>query len=170
MHIGLSIIVVMMALLQTAVSGARADDCPARAVTIRGESLSPLLHDGASVMMRPAVCAGGVGRGDLVIFHTGALKEPVIKKAMGLPGDRFALDDAGQVLINDAALKNSAAALYILPKFARIMLQSYIQDYSGVIPADTYLLLGDGGQGLLDSTRLGLVHRSDFIMVGHAPR
>ncbi len=149
---------------------ARADDCPARAVTIRGESLSPLLHDGASVMMRPAVCAGGVGRGDLVIFHTGALKEPVIKKAMGLPGDRFALDDAGQVLINDAALKNSVGVVYILQKSARIMLQSYIQDYSGVIPADTYLLLGDGGQGLLDSTRLGLVHRSDFIMVGHAPR
>ena len=62
------------------------DECPARPVAVRGDSLSPLLLDGMRVMMKPASCAGAVRRNDLVIFRTGALKQPVIKIARGLPG------------------------------------------------------------------------------------
>ena len=36
------------------------DACPARAVTVQGDSLSPLLPGGAHVMMKPAACAGAI--------------------------------------------------------------------------------------------------------------
>jgi len=84
-----------------------ADDCPARLVTIRGESLSPLLHDGASVMMEPASCAGAVQRGDLVVFRTGARDLPVIKIAKAVPGDRFAVAADGTIRVNGKNAHNS---------------------------------------------------------------
>lgn len=146
-----------------------ADDCPARLVTIRGESLSPLLHDGASVMMEPASCAGAVRRGDLVIFRTGARDLPVIKIAKAVPGDRFAVAADGTIRVNGKNAHNSTGTPYILPPSSRAVLESYQRNYKGVLPAGTYLLLGDGANGTIDSTRIGLIHRSDFIMVGGQP-
>lgn len=148
---------------------ALADDCPARPVTVRGESLAPLLHDGASVMMMPVSCAGAVRRDDLVIFHTGARDLPVIKIAKALPGDRFAVAKDGTIRVNGKDIHNSTGTPYILPPSSRIMLESYQRHYKGILPAGAYLLLGDGENGVVDSTRIGLIHRSDFIMVGGQP-
>ncbi len=142
------------------------DSCPARAVAVRGDSLSPLLPDGSRVMMKPAACAGKVRRDDLVIFRTGARAQPVIKIAKGLPGDRFAVDQDGFIVVNDVALENSAGAVYRLPARGRAILLAYQHKSGGVIPADTYLLLGDNANSVIDSTRLGLIHISDFIMTG----
>lgn len=145
------------------------DSCPARAVTVRGDSLSPLLPNGSRVMMKPAACAGPVRRGDLVIFRTGARAQPVIKIAKGLPGDRFAVDLDGFIIVGGAALENSAGVAYRLPVSQRAMLRAYQDGYGGVIPVATYLLLGDGANSVIDSARLGLIHISDFIMVGPRP-
>ena len=142
------------------------DSCPARAVTVRGDSLFHLLPDGSRLMMKPAACAGPVRRDDLVIFRTGARAQPVIKIAKGLPGDRFAVDQDGFIIVNDAALENSAGAAYRLPAQARALLLAYQDGYGGVIPAGAYLLLGDSANSVIDSTRLGLIHISDFIMTG----
>lgn len=140
---------------------------PRGAVMVQGDSMSPLLPDGSRVMMKPAACAGPVRRDDLIIFRTGAHEQPVIKIAKGLPGDRFAVDqDDGFIIVNDAVLENSAGAAYRLPVSQRAMLRAYQDGYGGVIPADTYLLLGDGANNVIDSARLGLIHISDFIMVG----
>jgi signal peptidase I len=145
------------------------DACPARAVTVRGDSLSPLLPGGARIMMKPAACTGPVRRGDLVIFRTGAREQPVIKIAKGLPGDRFAVDQDGFIIVNDTVLENSAGVAFHLPQAQRGMLRAYQDSYGGVIPAGAYLLLGDSAKSVIDSTRLGLVHHSDFIMVGLSP-
>lgn len=142
------------------------DSCPARAITVRGDSLSPLLPDGSRVMMKPAACAGPVRRGDLVIFRTGARAQPVIKIAKGLPGDRFGINENGFIIVNKTILENSAGTAYRLPISQRAMLRAYQDGYGGVIPADTYLLLGDGANSVIDSARLGLIHSSDFIMTG----
>lgn len=151
------------------VSRADEGECPAKAVTVRGNSLSPLLESGADVMMKPAACAGPVRRGDLVIFRTGAREEPVVKIVRGLPGDRFEVDEGGFILVNGSELQNSAGERYRLSPARRGMLRAYSSGYGGVIPQDTYLLLGDGPKGALDSSRIGLVHVSDFVMIGQIP-
>ena len=132
----------------------------------QGGSLSPPFHYGVAVLMRPASCVAVIGRGALAVFRTGARQRPVIKIVRAVPGDRFAVDAEGALIVNNKGLKNSAGVPYALPPAARRMLESYVRAYNGIIPADTYLLLGDGRQGLIDSTRLGLIHRSDFVMVG----
>jgi signal peptidase I len=161
----LFILLFATALLWPSISRAQTE-CTAQPVAVRGDSLSPLVADGNRVMMKPAACAGTVRRGDLVIFRTGAHEQPVIKIAKGLPGDRFGVDGDGFVIVNDAILENSVGAAYLLPAPQRSMLRAYRDDYGGAIPADTYLLLGDAANSMIDSARLGLIHMSDFIMVG----
>lgn len=143
-------------------------ECAARPVLIQGNSLSPLLRSGTTVFLQPDACVAEVHRNDLIVFRTGALADPVIKIARGLPGDRFALDAEGHVLVNGEQQRNSAGLPYRLPATGRGMLGAYERNYRGMLPANAYLLLGDNPTGALDSSRLGLVHRDDFIMVGPA--
>lgn len=75
----------------------------------------------------------------------------------------------GAIHVNGKNAHNSTGKPYILPPSSRAMLESYQRNYKGVLPAGTYLLLGDGANGVIDSTRIGLVHRSDFMMVGGQP-
>jgi len=43
------------------------------------------------------------------------------------------------------------------------MLSLYEKDYHGVIPENTYLLLGEVTSGSLDSTRFGLIDKSSVL-------
>jgi hypothetical protein len=42
------------------------------------------------------------------------------------------------------------------------MLELYMHDYRSVIPADAFLVLGGAPEGTDDSTRCGLIARSDI--------
>ena len=43
------------------------------------------------------------------------------------------------------------------------MISLYIKDYKGIIPPDTYLILGDNPFGTYDSTRFGLIDKSNIV-------
>lgn len=118
------------------------------------------------MMMRPASCAGNVRRGDLVIFRTGAHSEPVIKIVKAEPGDSFGVMDDGIIRVNGTPVLNSTGNSYVLPPSARGVLRAYQCVYQGTVPAETFLLLGDGAKGVIDSARIGLIHSGDFVMVG----
>jgi signal peptidase I len=141
------------------------DACDLRPVMIEGNSLSPLIQDGESVLMSPAACVQEIMRGDLVVFRTGAQSMPVIKQVKALPGDRFALKDR-HIFVNGHELMNSGGASYTLDARHSAILSLYEDDYGGIIPHDTYLVLGENPAGALDSSRIGLVHKDDIVMVG----
>jgi len=145
------------------------DKCAARPVAVQGNSLTPMVPDGSSVMMKPLSCAGKILRGDLVIFRTGACNQPVIKIVKALPGDRFAVKN-GYISVNDGKLTTSTGEDFRLAESRARMLALYEKRFNGVIPPDSYLVLGDNPSGALDSTRIGLVHRSDIIMVGNTDK
>ncbi len=140
-------------------------DCAAHPVAILGNSLAPMILNGSSVMMKPASCAGGILRGDLVIFRTGAHEQPVIKIVKAILGDHFSVED-GYIIVNGEKLTTSTGVPYYLSKSHAAMLLLYQHSYKGIIPPDSYLVLGDKPGGATDSTRIGLVHRSDMLMVG----
>lgn len=141
------------------------DECAAQPVIIYGDSLSPLVSDGESVMMKPLSCAGEIKRGDLAVFRTGARDKPVIKIIRALPGDHFSVK-GGAIRVNKEDLTTSAGVPFHLAERRTGILTLYEERYGGVIPPDTYLMLGDNPAGALDSSRIGLIHRSDIIMVG----
>lgn len=136
---------------------------------VRGSSLEPLIANGTVVTlaMDPAFRLGIV-RNDLVAVNTARNpRAPVLKIARGVPGDRFGVlpaeNGASHLLINGQIVKNSQGTAYLLQGPGARLINAYAYDDKGVMPADTYLLLGDDPSGSLDSTRFGLVSRRAII-------
>ncbi len=87
---------------------------------------------------------------------------PLIKALRGLPGDDFSMQ-ADQIVVNGRVLINSEGLPYRL-SMARVgMLNVYARDYQGVIPPDTFLVMGEVPSGSTDSSVFGLVSRDAII-------
>lgn len=137
-------------------------------VIVRGNSLSPLIKDGTGIKADFGFYgAHEIMRGDIAVCKLPGRTAPVVKLVRAVPGDRFALkeqeDGGALLLINGAELKNSAGILYKFSGKRKQMLQLYEKDYNGLIPAGSYLLLGDVPGGSLDSTRFGLLRREAIM-------
>lgn len=135
---------------------------------VRGGSMSPLLKDGDVVKIDYGFySAHEVRRGDLVVCRLAFRKDPIIKLVRAVPGDRFALkalpDGGALLLVNGSVVKNSAGEPYKFGRRHKRMLALYANDYKGVIPAGSYLLLGDLAGGTLDSSVFGLLDRAAII-------
>jgi len=131
----------------------------------RGMRRSPYSNTGgARVQVEMGTdCIFTPERGEVVIFASGALPIPVAKVVVGAPFDKWGVSDAGYVTVNGQIAQNSEGKPYRLNPARTRMLKLYEREYSGTIPANTYLLLGEGANGTLDSSRLGLIHRRDII-------
>jgi len=138
--------------------------CEERALTVVGTSLMPRIANGATVDAIVGVdCAFTPARGNVVLFVSGAQSVPLAKVVAAEPGDRWSVTDNGGVLVNEAEIRNSSDVAYRLDVPRASMLRLYEAAYNGVIPPDSYLLLGERREGSLDSSQFGLVHRADVI-------
>jgi type IV secretory pathway protease TraF len=108
-----------------------------------------------------------VGRDDLVIVYNAGNPAPLIKIAKGIPGDTFRMDpkdDAWHYLVIDGRnATNSRGEQYLIDERGYALLSLYYNDDKGVMPPDTYLLLGNIATGTFDSTRFGLIGRADIL-------
>ena len=138
-----------------------------RPLKVQGNSLTGLIEDGAvlKLLMGYYKCQP-VNRDDLIVYNYPG-RDPLIKIAKGIPGDKFQLkksqSSCWNILINDKILKNSESQSYCISEQGNRMLSLYEKDYKGVIPQDAYLILGNEVGGTLDSTRFGLVGKNDFL-------
>lgn len=135
---------------------------------IKGDSLSGIFEDGEKIFAEKNYYAcNPVQRGDLVLYSYAGAKNPIVKIVKGVPGDYFLVEpfqEKKHVLrINGLLLLNSKDELYVFDERRAGVLKMYFESYGGVIPEDSYLILGNLAKGSIDSTRFGLVHKSDFI-------
>lgn len=137
--------------------------CAAVIVFVIGNSLAPVVPDRTRLEAQPIECAASVQRGDLLYFHSGARDIPIIKRVVGMPGDRFAADDKGKLFINRREAKNSLGQIYRFNAARQKMLALYERSFGGVVPSDAYILLGEDPSGTTDSSAFGLVSRKDVI-------
>lgn len=134
---------------------------------VNGVSMEPLIHSGQEV----SVLFGYYGcypfqRGDVVLYNYSGNMNPVIKVVRGVPGDSFSLEPGSggfRVVVNGVTVVNSAGREFVVSGRAYELLSLYVRDYKGMIPEDAYLLLGESPSGSVDSTRFGLVDRSDIL-------
>ncbi len=100
--------------------------------------------------------------GDVVLFQSDSSRVPLIKALRGLPGDKFSVSD-GKIVINGTGATNSAGEPYRLSPPHAAMIALYVHDDHGIIPPDSFLVMGENPAGSLDSSRFGLIPQSAII-------
>jgi signal peptidase I len=147
------------------------DGCVSKSenLEVRGDSLSPLINSGQTIkLLYGYYQCHPVEREDIVAYGYAGNDAPIIKIIKGLEGDKFQLKKSAtgcgwNILINAEVVKNSQNVPYCLSEAGYRMLSLYEKDYKGVIPQNAYLILGNSTGGTLDSSRFGLVDKSDFL-------
>ena len=122
-----------------------------------------------------------VERGDIVVFHHPQPHPYLVKRVIGLPGDRLRIQN-GQVVVNDIPIQepyvafepvnstqlrdNFPARVYtdpdVDPEWWRQM-QTLTRNGELVVPSDQYFVLGDNRNHSFDSRSWGFVPREAII-------
>jgi signal peptidase I len=122
-------------------------------VKVEGTSMMPTLDDQERIFINKFVYRfhfGNIDRGDTVVFwFPGDPSKSYIKRVIGMPGDRVAVDQ-GKVIVNGQALVET----YVPPEFRD---QSTMPER--VIPDGEYFVLGDHRSSSNDSRAWGMVPR-----------
>jgi len=119
--------------------------------TVRGNSLEPLVPSGSEIKaLFGYYHCHEIKRGDLVLYRYTGDKVPLLKIEYNL-------------IINGKITVNSQNMPYVFNGNKYRMLALYEHDYQGIIPQNTYLLLGDQANGSVDASVFGLVDKSDII-------
>jgi signal peptidase I len=146
-----------------------AQACDTTVYTVAGTSMDPLIPNGSRIDAIPPNCLGrGITHGDIVVFLPGTYPMPIIKRVMGVPGDRLSIA-GGQLSINGARAATSTGKPYQLPPEKLKMFALYAQDYGGKIPPHALLVLGDDPYGSSDSSVFGLISLDNIAGVMTGP-
>ena len=120
-------------------------------VKVEGTSMMPTLDDQERIFINKFVYRfhfGNIDRGDTVVFwFPGDPTKSYIKRVIGMPGDRVAVDD-GKVIVNGQALVEN----YVPPEFRDESSMS-----ERVVPSGEYFVLGDHRSSSNDSRAWGMV-------------
>lgn len=113
--------------------------------------------------------------GDIIVFDSTAAQNRLIKRVIGMPGDKVALIN-NQLVINDQKLNYNHISespisyiaiedLHGVKHAVKLAKQhSVVQNFPAVtIPKDMYLAMGDNRDNSADSRVIGLVPRAELL-------
>ena len=135
---------------------------------VNGDSLQGDIENGSEVTVKNGYYkCNEVRRGDFVAYSMYGRKWPLVKVIRAIPGDTFSIvknsNDLFQIIVAGEALRNASGELYALDDSHAKVLMLAERTNKGVVPAGTYIMLGDIVSGSLDSTKLGLIPMSKLI-------
>lgn len=137
-------------------------------VFVRGTSLAPLVNPGqAAELLYGYYDNQPVEREDIIAYRYAGRDVSIIKIVKAIPGDKWRLkrdeqNNSYQIIVNGKPLKNSQNKLYQIPESKSKMLKLYAREYPQ-LGENTYLILGNQTSGSKDSTKFGLVDKSDIL-------
>jgi signal peptidase I len=116
---------------------------------------------------------GDPERGDIAVFDSKVSDKRLVKRVIGVPGDRVAMIN-NQLLINDTVIDydttegsiDQVEHLFNTPHIVRISStnnHAFANFPTVVVPADHYLMLGDNRDKSADSRVIGFVPRDEII-------
>ncbi|MCX6800385.1 MAG: signal peptidase I [Candidatus Falkowbacteria bacterium] len=97
-------------------------------------------------------------RGDIVQFRNEADKKIVIKRVIGLPGEKINIESNRVFIINTNGDKTTLPEAYLKPGTETITPTGEAIIYS-IIPENSYFLLGDNRSESFDSRYYGAINR-----------
>ncbi|GAA0177589.1 signal peptidase I [Clostridium sediminicola] len=108
-------------------------------VSVPTSSMYPTIKPGDRIIVTRVYNPSNLDRGDIVVFESDELKETLIKRLIGLPGDEIQIDDSGTVFVNGEIIDEP----YIVNP----------QNKPGyfAVPEGKYLFLGDNRANSKDS-------------------
>ena len=134
---------------------------------VRGNSMYPVLQDGQDINVEiGSYACNAIERDDVVLVELASREDPIIKAVRGIPGDNIELrkaENGENIIINGGILVNSEGTPYVLQGNRAKMISLYVNGRDSVIPENTYLLLGNEPGGSYDSTRFGLLDKSQIV-------
>lgn len=138
-------------------------------VTVQGISMQPNLHTGDRLLVESVTPRiQGYERGDIVVLSSsvpgvsGMFTELLVKRVVGLPGERIKIFNCKVYIYKDAKVYELKEEIY-LPKDTCTLGGRSLQDGRPyTIPANEYLVLGDNRENSSDSRNIGFVKKENI--------
>lgn len=108
-------------------------------IRVPSGSMYPTIKVGDRIIVTRIYDKSKLKRGDIVVFYLQEKKDTLIKRLIGLPGDKVTINSSGEVFINGSKLDES----YVV--FKDNLEKSF------EVPTGKYLFLGDNRADSLDS-------------------
>jgi len=135
-------------------------------VTVQGKSMEPNLHTGDRLLVEtltPRI--SGFNRGDIVVVSSqvsgvsGMLSELLVKRVVGLPGERIKIFNCKVYFYKDSSIYQLKEELYLPQDVCTIGGRKIEDGRPYTIPQDEYLVLGDNRENSTDSRNIGFVKK-----------
>ncbi|MCB2360198.1 signal peptidase I [Clostridium estertheticum] len=110
-------------------------------VKVPSGSMYPTIKVGDRILVTKVYNKAKLKSGDIIVFYSNELKERLIKRLIGLPGDEVVVKDKGQVFINGRKIEES----YVVYPEAL--------DKKFKVPENKYLFFGDNRASSLDARK-----------------
>lgn len=130
-------------------------------ISVSSNSMAPTIEKGDKLMARKIKYVNKIKRNDIIIFYSEELGSMVVKRVVGMPGDKIKIDENFNLKVNDEYIvKNSN--LNLDEKYTYVI-QKNQQDF--VVPADAYFVVGDNYNNSYDSRfwKNKFVHKKQII-------
>ncbi len=125
-----------------------------------GPSMQPTLNSGDVLLLnKTAYKLGEVKRNDVIAFLYADTKY-LVKRVIGLPGEKIEYKD-NVLYINDKAYNENFLDGDVMTTDFKMEDIKGCED--GVIPEDTYLVLGDNRGDSMDSRDIGVIKKDDIM-------
>ncbi len=131
-------------------------------VDVNGESMYPTLHDNDYAFMS-RVNKSDLDRFDIVTLDCKDLNKIIIKRVIGLPGDKIVyLDD--KLYINDEFVKEDFLdKVYVNEMKIKYNTDVFTNDFEYVVGEDEVFVLGDNRVNSMDSRNFGGFKLTDIM-------
>ncbi|MFA6095844.1 MAG: signal peptidase I [Candidatus Paceibacterota bacterium] len=128
---------------------------------VRGDSMAPTLLDGDFVFVNKLAYVGDLKpeRTDVVVVIPRVLPQKVVKRVIGLPGERFEIISE-KIVIKDS---RTDSGVTLDEPYLEFPNTPEIGKVKTNIDPGEYFLLGDNRRVSIDSRELGMVDRWDIV-------
>lgn len=129
-------------------------------VVVVGTSMYPTLHEGELGIMVKKPFVFSLERNDIIVFEKGEEKTSIVKRVIGLPGEKVEITVEGKILINDQEIPQP----YLQEdEYNYTYKGNYLENMSLTLSDNEYYVLGDHRSVSLDSRIEGPVKGNQIL-------